>query len=64
MVVADEFLLPALALALALGLAIGLALDALPEELLTTVSCPEISEHKNKKRECGELISMRVHGRD
>jgi hypothetical protein len=43
MVVADDFLLPVLALALALGP----APDALLE-LLATVSCPEISE--NEKR--------------
>jgi hypothetical protein len=39
---ADDFLLPALALALALGP----APDALLE-LLATVSCPEISENEN-----------------
>ena len=41
MVVADDFLLPALALALALGP----ARDALLE-LLATVSCPEISKNE------------------
>jgi hypothetical protein len=60
MVVADDFLLHALALALARGP----APDALLEELLATVSCPEISENKNKERVCGEPISMTVHGRD
>jgi hypothetical protein len=59
MVVADDFLFPVLALALALGP----ALDELLE-LLATVSCPEISENKNKERVCGELISMTMHGRD
>jgi hypothetical protein len=44
MVVADDFVSPALALVLALGP----ALDALLE-LLATVSCPEISENKNKR---------------
>jgi hypothetical protein len=50
MVLADDFLLPALALELALG-----APDELLEELL--VSCPEISK-KDKERVCGELIFM------
>jgi hypothetical protein len=58
MVVADDFLSPVLELELALGL----APDALLEVLLATVSCPEISE--NKERVCGEPISMTVHGRD
>jgi len=44
MLVADD-LLPELAPLLALGPAL-----ALPEELLLTVSCPEISEKKNKER--------------
>ena len=43
--VADDVFLPELALALALGP----ALDTLLEELLATVSCPEISENKNKR---------------
>jgi hypothetical protein len=60
MVVADDFLLPVLALELALGL----VPDALPEELPATVSCPEISENENKERVCGEPISMTVHGRN
>jgi hypothetical protein len=59
LMVADDFLLPALALALAPGP----APDALLE-LLATVSCPEISENKNKEWACGEPISMTVHGRD
>ena len=58
MVVADDFLLPVLALALALGTAPDELL-----ELLATVSCPEISENKNKNRVFGEPISI-VHGRD
>jgi len=60
MVVADDFLSPAFALALALGP----ALDELLEELLTTVSCPEISENNNKEQVCSEPISMTVHVRD
>jgi hypothetical protein len=60
MVVADDFLLPVLELELALGL----EPDALLEVLLETVSCPEISENKNKEPICGELISMTVCGRD
>jgi len=59
MLVADDCLLAALALVLALGP----ALDPLLE-LLATVSCPEISENKNKERTCGEPISMTAHGRD
>jgi hypothetical protein len=58
--VADDFLSPVLELELGLGL----APDALPEELLATVSCPEISENENKERVCGEPISTTVHGRD
>ena len=41
MLVADDLLAPLLAL--------GPAVE-LPEELLLTVSCPEISENKNKER--------------
>ena len=60
MVAADDFLLPVLALALALGP----ALEALLEELLATVICPEISENKNEEQVCGEPVSMIKHGRD
>jgi hypothetical protein len=41
--------------------AFGPAPDALLE-LLATVSCPEISENKNKEWVCGEPISVTVHG--
>jgi hypothetical protein len=60
MVLAGDLLSPVFALVLALGL----ALDALLEVLLTTVSCPEISENMSKERVCSEHISMTVHGRD
>jgi hypothetical protein len=58
---ADDCLFPALALALALGPALDVLL-----ELLATVSCPEISENKNKEWVCGhgEPISMTAHGQD
>ena len=54
MVVADDFLLPELALALALGP----APDVLLEALLATVICPEISENKNEEQVCGEPVFM------
>ena len=60
MVTADDFLLPALALALALGP----ALEALLEELLATVIGPEISENKNEEQVCGEPASMTAHRRN
>jgi hypothetical protein len=50
MIAADDFLLPAFALELPLAL----GSDALLEELLAIVSCPEISENKNKEPVCGE----------
>jgi hypothetical protein len=49
-IVADDCLLPAL----------GLGPDALLEELLATVSCPEISDNESKEWVCGEPISMAV----
>jgi len=57
MVVADNFLL----LVLVLALALRTVLDKLLE-ILATVSCPEISENKNKEWVCDETISMTVYG--
>jgi len=62
MVVPDDFLLPAFALALELGVDL-VELDELLE-LLATVSCPEISENKNKDRVCDKPIFMTPHGHD
>ena len=55
-VVADDFLLPELVPEL------GPAPAALLE-LPAAVTCPDISENKNKERACGEPISMTAHGR-
>jgi hypothetical protein len=60
MVVPDDFLLPALALALERGL----ELDELLLELPATVSCPEMSENKNKQRACDKPIFMTARGHD
>jgi hypothetical protein len=56
MIVTDDFLFPALAL----GLPLAFGSDALLDELLAMVTCPEISENKNKGRVCGEPISVIV----
>jgi hypothetical protein len=55
MVLGGDFLLPALAPALG-------TLDELLGELL--ISCPEISENKDKEWACGEPVSITVHSRD
>ena len=60
MILADDVLLPALALLLPLALGLGALLLLLLEVLVATVICPEISENKNRERVYGEPISMTV----